>query len=227
MQVTYIHHSSFLVEMDSAYLLFDYFEGMLPLMKPEKPLFVFASHRHGDHFSPIIFEFAERHPNIHFFLSDDIWRKRVPASLLEVTTFCPPHQEFTLGNLTVETLRSTDEGVAFWIQLDGKSIYHAGDLNDWFWASEGDAWNTSVHAAYCAEIDRLQGRAADLAFVPLDPRLETGYHLGMDYFLSRVTAVNIFPMHCWNDFSVIERYRKAHPHLPLHSITARGDTYFI
>ena len=51
MKVTYIHHSSFLVETDENYFLFDYFEGELPEFKEDKPLLVFASHRHGDHFS--------------------------------------------------------------------------------------------------------------------------------------------------------------------------------
>lgn len=30
MKITYIHHSAFLVETESAYLLFDYFQGKLP-----------------------------------------------------------------------------------------------------------------------------------------------------------------------------------------------------
>ena len=41
MKVTYIHHSSFLVETDENYFLFDYFEGELPEFKEDKPLLVF------------------------------------------------------------------------------------------------------------------------------------------------------------------------------------------
>ena len=52
MKVTYIHHSSFMAELEHAALLFDYFEGEIPAVEGDKPLFVFASHRHGDHFSP-------------------------------------------------------------------------------------------------------------------------------------------------------------------------------
>ncbi len=64
MKVTYIHHSSFLVETDENYFLFDYFEGELPEFKEDKPLLVFASHRHGDHFSPVIFELAGKHKRL-------------------------------------------------------------------------------------------------------------------------------------------------------------------
>ena len=51
MKITYIHHSAFLVETESVYLLFDYFQGNLPELSEKKPLYVFASHRHPDHFS--------------------------------------------------------------------------------------------------------------------------------------------------------------------------------
>ena len=37
MNVTYIYHSSFLVETMSGYLLFDYFKGDLPELSPYKP----------------------------------------------------------------------------------------------------------------------------------------------------------------------------------------------
>ena len=56
MKITYIHHSSFLVEMEQIALLFDYFEGEIPEIRQDQLLIVFASHRHGDHFSPGIFE---------------------------------------------------------------------------------------------------------------------------------------------------------------------------
>ena len=47
MKITYIHQSSSMAELDHAVLLFDYFEGNIPETDREKPLFVFASHRHG------------------------------------------------------------------------------------------------------------------------------------------------------------------------------------
>jgi hypothetical protein len=39
----------FLVETDSAALLFDWWKGELPAVKPGVPLYVFASHAHPDH----------------------------------------------------------------------------------------------------------------------------------------------------------------------------------
>ena len=70
MKITYIHHSSFLVEMEQIALLFDYFEGEIPEIRQDQLLIVFASHRHGDHFSPGIL----------------IWQRIIPKSGLSFRT---------------------------------------------------------------------------------------------------------------------------------------------
>ena len=83
----------------------------------EKPLYVFASHRHPDHFSKVIFDLEEKHPNIHYILAFDIWSKRVPESCKEKTRFLNPGQVLDDGTLKVEGFKSTDEGVAFWCSV--------------------------------------------------------------------------------------------------------------
>ena len=55
MRVTFVAHSGFLVELPSVALLFDWWKGELPALRPGVPLLVFASHRHEDHFKPEIF----------------------------------------------------------------------------------------------------------------------------------------------------------------------------
>ena len=49
MKVTFIYHSAFLVELERCSLLFDWYGGDLPKIDRTKPLYVFASHHHGDH----------------------------------------------------------------------------------------------------------------------------------------------------------------------------------
>ena len=44
MQVTYIYNSGFLVELDKHILLFDYYQGTIPPLNQNKPLYVFVSH---------------------------------------------------------------------------------------------------------------------------------------------------------------------------------------
>lgn len=207
MKVTYIHHSAFAVETEYACLLFDYFEGALPEFPEEKPLYVFASHRHPDHFSKVIFKLEEKYPNIYFILSSDIWKKRIPEELQERTWFLAPGETKTIGELTVEGFKSTDEGVAFWCRIDAREIYHAGDLNHWYWEGEEEQWNADMTAAYRKEIEKMAGRTADVAFLPLDPRLEQWFYLGIDDFMKVVDAKIIFPMHFWGQFDVAARLK--------------------
>ena len=210
MNITYIHHSSFLVETDSASMLFDYFKGTLPQIPVEKPLYVLASHIHEDHFSKKIFSLAQSHPNVTFLLSWDIPVDNVPENLRSNTHFLNPHENWKDGILSVETFRSTDEGVAFWCIIDGKQIYHAGDLNHWYWEGEDEQWNQDMTAAYRAEVALMSGKRADIAFLPMDPRLGNWLYLGTDDFMKEADAIHIFPMHFWGDFSVCRKL-KDHP----------------
>ena len=207
MKTTYIHHSAFLVETTSASLLFDYFEGALPEILSEKPLYVFSSHRHGDHFSDQIFELAKEHENITFILSSDIWTKRVPVELRDRAVFLGPDEQWSDEILHVETYKSTDEGVAFWCTVDGKELYHAGDLNHWYWEGEDPQWNADMTAQYRKEIEKMRGRKADVAFLPLDPRLETWFYLGLDDWMKVADADIVYPMHFWEQFDVAKRLK--------------------
>ena len=42
MNVTYIHHSGFLIETEACYYLIDYFQGSIPALNPCKPVLVLA-----------------------------------------------------------------------------------------------------------------------------------------------------------------------------------------
>ena len=52
-----------------------------------------------------------------------------------------------------------------------------------------------------------------MAFVPLDPRQEADFDLGMKYFFEAGGAQHVFPMHMWGDYSVVPLF-KSTPHLP-------------
>ena len=188
-------------------MLFDYFQGELPEIPEKKPLYVFASHRHGDHFSEVIFDLAKKYENTIFVLSYDIEEKRVPEPLRGRTYFLKPDEIWEHEGLKVETYRSTDEGVAFWCSADGNEIYHAGDLNHWYWDGEDEQWNKDMTAAYRSEIAKMRGRTADVAFLPLDPRQEQYFYLGIDDFVKEVHVKHIFPMHFWDQFDVGERLK--------------------
>lgn len=201
MKITYMYHSSFVVELEQHILLFDYFKGKLPLFNPEKKLFVFVSHSHHDHWSKSVFHID--HPDITYILSDDIQYQKDVA-----IHYVKPHQNMMIEDINVSTLRSTDQGVAFLLHVEDQCIYHAGDLNWWDWGEEDTPQESNaMETAYCKEIDALKQEMIDIAFVPLDPRLETNFYKGLDYFMRHTRTNIVYPMHMWDNDTVIQQLK--------------------
>ncbi|MFR7443192.1 MAG: MBL fold metallo-hydrolase [Sellimonas intestinalis] len=115
MKVTYLYHSGFAIEDEQALYVFDYYKGELPVIAKEKQMYVFVSHRHKDHYNSEIFDWEKEHPNILYILSDDVEAEPAPNRI-----FVKPEQKIRTGELKVETLRSTDEGVAFLVTCKDK-----------------------------------------------------------------------------------------------------------
>lgn len=199
MKVTYIQHSGFEVEYGNTVLIFDYYQGKLPVIGQDKKVYVFVSHRHYDHYQRKIFSWADQFRDVTYILSGDI-KGAVPASAegcrihFMGSGSCLRTEEGPEG-LKISTLRSTDEGVAFLVQMKDRTVYHAGDLNWWHWEEETDRYNQLMKKAYQKEIGRLEGIPIDAAFVPMDPRLGSQYFWGLDWFMRHTDTKAVFPMH--------------------------------
>ena len=212
MKITYISHSGFLVETQTCYYIFDYYKGDLPKLDPLKPVLVFSSHAHGDHYNPEIFKILHSMgmQSVTAVLSKDIPENKYPDQVpcIKVTF----HQTYNLPYDTqTETLLSTDEGVAFLIRCPEGTLYHAGDLHDWVWEEETDQYNRQMTGSYHHEIDLLKNKEIDIAFIPLDPRQEKDYARGMLYFLNKVSVKKIYPMHYWEQPLIIDQFLKEYP----------------
>lgn len=212
MRITYIFHSGFLVEADGTYYLFDYYRGELPALDSKKPIVVMSSHAHPDHYNPAIFPMLARMgmQEITAVLAKDIPSKRYPPQIAVLTA--EANSAYALQNgARLETLRSTDRGVAYLLTTAQGVIYHAGDLNDWTWEGEDERENRQMRGNYRHEIDKLAGRCIDVAFLPLDPRQESHYADGILYFLERVGAARVYPMHLWEQPAVVDRFLAEYP----------------
>lgn len=242
MKITYIHHSSFSVEFSRAVFLFDYYAGALPQFPEEKDIFVFASHKHHDHFDLSVLSLAEKYPKIHFVLSKDIKmnqtylkRKRVPEAAWDKISYIGKNSaaDFPAGGvpLHIETLASTDEGVAFLIQYEAKHLYHAGDLNWWTWIGETEKEYGDMEHRFLAEMEKIEGMHFDAAFVPLDPRQEERYWWGFNTFMKETDTDIVFPMHFWKDYAVIDRLLAEEISEPyrdkVQKITREGQEFFL
>ena len=198
MKITFIEHSGFMVEMEHTVLLFDYYQGKIPTFDKNKTLYVFVSHSHADHYNPVIWKLKEQYEKVQYIISDDVKTKENALRM-------KPHEKKQISEMTVETLKSNDMGVAYIVEVEGKVIYHAGDLNWWHWEGEPEAYNIKMADDYKKQIDLLAGERIDLAFVPLDPRQERQYDWGVKYLLERNNVPYVVPMHFWNQPDVIDR----------------------
>ena len=218
-RAVFLAHSGFLVELPSATLLFDWWKGELPAIRPEVPLLVFASHHHPDHFNRKIFRLAEAGREIRYLLGKDIKptaRQKERWGLDEAAAarcvFLGGGQRLeAIPGVTVETLPSTDEGAAFLVSADGLAVFHAGDLNWWHWEGEDRAWNRNMEVNFKKYTEPLRGRKIDLAMLPLDPRLGEAGFWGPAYFLETADIRHFLPMHQWGDFEFSRKFLEENP----------------
>ncbi len=237
-KVHYLYHSGYAVQLDGRLLVFDYYldkpDGKVRsldtgVIEPEEikgfETFVFSSHRHPDHFNPVILSWREKVPRIRYIFSWDIPRRYHPGN----TVMRPGDKALPGEGISVYTLKSTDEGVAFLVEVNGLVIYHAGDLNWWYWEEESRAWNNDMAARFKREMEQLKGTGIDIAFLTTDPRQEAHWHLGVEYFIGHVGANVIFPMHFGDDFSImqaIKQKKASHPGFgAIMPITRRGACF--
>jgi L-ascorbate metabolism protein UlaG (beta-lactamase superfamily) len=208
-KVWYLYHSGFAVQTANHFLVFDYWKqspkgkgldhGVIdPMALKEHDVIVFISHNHGDHYNRNILNWGETIPKLRLVLSDDI--PAVPGA-----NMIGANKKISQHDFTVETLKSNDEGVAFIVEIDGLCIYHAGDLNWWHWEGEPDDENEDMAASYKSQISLMRDKKIDLAFVPVDPRLEEQYAWGINYLMETVDIQWVVPMHFGNDGSIVDR----------------------
>lgn len=210
-KIDYLGHSGFFVETERVMLLFDYYYGNLAFLKEKpnkKPLFVFVSHAHADHFNPEIFALADtKHPT-KYLLSFDVKKNPANAENLDVE-YLDADKTYEIDGLgTVITLQSTDEGIAFLIKTGSETVFYAGDLHWWDWPGEDPQWLSLQETVFRREISKLAGMPIDIAFVVLDGRLEENYAKGMAHILSTLQPRYVLPMHFWEDRSVIDRFKE-------------------
>lgn len=210
MNITFLYHSSFLVELSGCTLLFDWYGGPVPDYDRSKPLYVFASHHHGDHYAPEIFAQLGM-DNVWYVLANCIRlsaKRKAALGIDESHVFrLAAGRHLSLGGLDIQTYRSTDAGVAFLVEVEGKTIFHAGDLHWWHWAEEDAAWNQAMERDFKKECAKLQGKPVDVGFFVLDPRQEGEFWWGFDWWMRTMEVKHAFPMHSWEDYTLVQTFR--------------------
>ncbi len=203
-KITYLDHSGFAVVTDSAVLVFDYSKDPSDKLKhilrdnPELPVAFFVSHRHHDHFNKAIFDMAQNHRRV-FVLSNDIDAEKILTTVPVAWRNAGGEISDLLGNIDVKAYGSTDAGVCYLVTMpDGKTVFHAGDLNYWHWQDESS--EKEVRKAYEDYVRILRHimeevKSIDIVFFPVDPRQGTDFETGARLFMENINVRYFFPMH--------------------------------
>ena len=97
-------------------------------------------------------------------------------------------------------------GKGIHLTAEGRTVFHAGDLNWWHWEGEDPVWNRNMEADFRRYAEPLRGRKIDLAMLPLDPRLGEDGFRGPQYFLELADIRRFLPMHQWGNFNFTNQF---------------------
>lgn len=225
MKMTYIGHSGVALQWENCNWVIDYYTGKMPELEKDKRLFVFSSHSHGDHFNPEVFSIFRDFSDVIYILSFDI-EKKIESGRYNLTdkqreniNYLEANRQYSFDdgsgkNIEVETFLSTDEGIAFLIKYDGKTVYHAGDLHWWAWPENEKEYDEWMKNTYLGEIEKMRGEKIDLAFVPVDERIQQNVFLGADAFMRTADVKMMYPIHMFGKFGLTKKFRENDMSLP-------------
>lgn len=226
MKITLLGHSGFLVEGETATLVFDFYtdeQHLLPGVPfGKRPVLFFASHRHGDHYNRTILGHAG--PDVTYVLDSGI---ELPKGVSAVRL--AKGQQAEVAGVTIRAYGSTDEGISFLCGFEGGTVFHAGDLNDWYWEEESTAEELRHDEQwFLDEIAPLEGFRPDVAFFPVDRRLGRHALRGPMKFARSVQPRVLIPMHLSGGVELPGELQKAllAEHLPtkVANLTEPGDS---
>ncbi len=241
MKLDYIYHSGFAIEAEGVTLIIDYYKdsseeernrGIVHDYLLQKPgrLYVLSTHFHPDHFNREVLAWKEKRPDIHYIFSKDILKHR--RATAEDATYINKGETYEDDALRIEAYGSTDVGVSFLIRLQGMTIFHAGDLNNWHWSEEStEAEIRKANGDFLAEIKYLRQTAPeiDLVMFPVDRRMGKDYMKGAKQFIEQIKTTIFVPMHFSEDYEGGNAFRSIAEEEGCRflSITHRGECFDI
>lgn len=207
MKVTYIYHSCYLLEFDGFSVIFDYYKDAKRddeqywirdyLLSKTDDLYVFCTHSHSDHFNAEILKWEEKKSNITYIFSKELLDSQA-ASANNRYVFLDKLQSYQDHRLKATAFGSTDVGASFLLNIGGRQIFHAGDLNNWHWNQEVPKHEaTAYETNFLCELELLAENTKELflTMFPVDPRLGEDYMRGAQQFVNRICTDYFFPMH--------------------------------
>jgi ankyrin repeat protein/L-ascorbate metabolism protein UlaG (beta-lactamase superfamily) len=195
--IWYLFHSGWAIKTRNHLLVFDYFQpgrppdeaGLCnghidPLEIAGEHLTVFVTHEHRDHYDPAIFGWKDNLPDVTYVLGCTVEEDK-PHILMG------PREERMIDGMKVTTIESNDTGVGYVIEVDGLTIFHAGDHAN---------RQQDFSGPFRAEIDYLKDKGVrpDIAFMPISGcgfGDQVAVRMGVHYALEILKPLVFLPMH--------------------------------
>jgi L-ascorbate metabolism protein UlaG (beta-lactamase superfamily) len=199
--VWYLGHSGWAVKTRSRLLIFDYYERTERPQDPrlingrinpteiyDQNVYVFASHRHADHFDKTILEWEQAVPYIKYIFG---WKAMDNPDYI----YMGPKEKLEFDGMTIECFHSPEAGeieANFLVKVDGVVIYHSGDY------SRGhDVFKKDMQALAAAAKD------IDLFFMLAGNAMDNEEAL---FALQTVQPKYMFPMHAGGNEYVYKKF---------------------
>jgi L-ascorbate metabolism protein UlaG (beta-lactamase superfamily) len=237
MKLYYIYHSGFAIVGERATVIVDFWEDSVDalhgivhdvLLRQSNKIYVLSTHFHPDHFNKEVLDWQNIHPHITYILSKDILRHKRAAA--DDATFLRKGEVYDDGLLKVKAYGSTDSGVSFRFDLEGKSFFHAGDLNNWHWKDESSPQEIKkAEGDYLGELKYICAdiHQVDVTMFPVDRRIGSDYSKGARQFLEKIKSAIFVPMHFSADYEGGNAFREEAESLGARfmTITHRGECF--
>lgn len=199
--VWYLGHSGWAVKTMNHLIIFDYYEktdrpddprlinGRInPTEIYDQNVYVFASHRHADHFDKTILEWEQGIPYIKYIFG---WKALNNPNYI----YLGPKKKLELDGMKIECFHSPEAGEIegnFLVKVDGVVIYHSGDY------SRG-------HDVFKKDMQALAGAAKeiDLFFMLAGNAMDNEEAL---FALETVQPKYMFPMHAGGNEHVYKEF---------------------
>ncbi|WP_394020031.1 MBL fold metallo-hydrolase [Anaerococcus cruorum] len=227
--ITYVYHSCYTVETNDLFIIFDYYKGLLNIPEDKEVIFV-SSHAHSDHYTSEILKVPDME-NKTYILSSDIVKLPSNENIIYIRDdkismdqlkslynsknvhLVSKHHIYNIRlnsgkTLKIKTFGSTDRGVSILLYVDEMTIFHAGDLNFWAWPRYDENQMQKEYDDFMLELEKIKKQPIDIAFFPVDPRLEENYYKGGDIFIREVRPQIFFPMHYGDKLEITSKFKE-------------------
>ncbi len=203
----YLGHCGWAIKTKNNLLVFDYFGAGANPSEPslanghlepseiaDQNLTVFVTHEHQDHFDTSIFDWRDKAKSTTYvmgFKMAELPPEQIQGFAEQEYEYVGPREQKTINGMDINTIASNDAGVGFLVDVDGLTIYHAGDHAGW---REGERDGFMQEIDYLAE----QVNHVDFAFVNV-----TGCHVqdtialaeGNFYTIEKLKPKILIPTH--------------------------------